>query len=618
MSEKYDSLIFVDGKSQISEAYKIYDMLSAKDMRPLILKDHGIEITNAKYRSRTIYYYQCFSQINFYKINNDSYGLFHSLAEKKVSPEINLRLFTTYKGVSLWDLSAQYIFARLMSIFYYINLFQVILDCEKPDHFYAVGNESDLTRVFSLVCSKRSINFTITGRNTSLWSLVSGKILQGSLSFLRKMRNIYRCFCLSVVNLKKSFSLKKAYKVVFFAPIERCFLHIIPVILMYEKAERLVINCFADGAAKRMKEYGIFYMDLQGYNFFGIFDWKAIVELMRIRSILYKDKAFFSGIAYNGFEIGELMRGIFKAATLERLPEEMRRVDTVRQIIKSCKPSVIVASDNSFEVSLIAKSLGIPVVGIQTGHPSEFNCFIPFVGDAAMVEGNYWKECLSNRGVNPAMIHISGPAKFDLLYNDALRLRIGKLPEEKYEAKKTVVFATIHAEAGMKIINHERAGQVRSIFKALKNIPDTRLIIKLHPFDSDFDFYRDIAKESGLLNYTIIRDTDALRLLYNCDLLITYNSKLSYEAVLMGKNVITLSESSGFMNDGDVWDFENYGVAISVRNLEGLENHIRSALFDSKASSRLGINRGEYILEHAYKIDGRAAERVKEVVNRFI
>lgn len=618
MSEKYDSLIFIDAKSQISEAYKIYDMLSAKDMRPLILKDHDIEITNTKYASRSIYYYQGFSQINFYKINADAYGLFHMLADKKISPKANLRQFTDYKGVSLWDLSAQYIFARLMSIFYYINLLEVVLDTEKPGYFYAIDKESAFAGIFSLLCEKKSINFTSTGRNSGFWPLEIKKIRGFLSSALKRLMRVCRCCYLAMLNFKKSFHLKEKYKVLFFAPIERCFLHMIPVILEYEMGERLVINNFSDGTAKRMKEYGIFYMDLQGYNFFGLFNWKVIANLRRIRSILYNNEAFFSGVVYNGIDIGRLLADIYRGATFDRMPEEISRVDIVRRIIKSYRPDVIVVSDNSFEVSLIAKSLNIPVVGIQTGHPSEFNCFIPFVGDAATVEGNYWKECLRNRGVDPNLIHITGPAKFDLLYNDALRLKNGNLWKERNGSEKIVVFATNHAEAGMKIINHERLRQGKSICTALKNIPDARLIIKLHPFDSDFNIYRDIAKEVGLLNYTIIRDTDALKLLYNCDLLITYNSKLSYEAVLMGKKVITLSESSGFINDDDIWDFERYGVALSIGNLDKLENYIRNALLDSEASLSLEANRSEYILEHAYKIDGRAAERIKEVVNRLI
>jgi hypothetical protein len=68
----------------------------------------------------------------------------------------------------------------------------------------------------------------------------------------------------------------------------------------------------------------------------------------------------------------------------------------------------------------------------------------------------------------------------------------------------------------------------------------------------------------------------------------------------------------------DNWDFTRYNAAIIVDSFTELEDSIRKILFDSETKSILKRNREGYIYEHAYKMDGDASGRVKEVINRFV
>lgn len=85
---------------------------------------------------------------------------------------------------------------------------------------------------------------------------------------------------------------------------------------------------------------------------------------------------------------------------------------------------------------------------------------------------------------------------------------------------------------------------------------------------------------------------------------------------MMDKDVITLYNSSDYRYD-DVWDFKRYGAVIAIDKISELESYIRKVLFDPEIKSILKKNREVYIGEHAYKIDGRSSERVKEVIDNF-
>lgn len=617
MNEKYDSLILVVNKSQVTDACKIYDMLSLTGKHPLILKDYGVEIENSKHACRSIYFYQDISQINFSKIRDDVYNLFHSIAEKKVEAGMTLRQLTNYKGVSFWDLSAQYIFSDLMPILYYINLARSILDFERPKEIYAIDNKDNLSKIFYLLCSEKSICFKVANKTCCGRRSWIKRFSFGSLFLLKKIKKFFIACYYSILNITKSSYLQKTYKVIFFTPIERFFLQMAPVILKYRDHERLVINLIPQGSSRKLKESKIFYLDLTGYDLFSYFDPKINSILKRVRDCICTDNAFTAGISYKGLPIGQLLIDIFEKAIYEKFPEEIKRIDIVRKIILSYKPKVIVLSDNSFEIALISRRLSIPTVTIQIGHPGELIGYVPCVADAVTVEGNYWKEYLTGKGVDANRITVTGSPKLDFLHSYNLGQNRNSLLGGNSKAKKIVMFATIHSQQGMEIFDYERLGQTKRIFSVMKNIKEAHLIVKLHPFDTNPHIYRQIAREMHLSNYSIVGNLDASKLLQLCDLIITHYSRVSYEAVLMDKNVIILNQSSTFDN-GDVWDFKRYGVAIAMDNLDELENHIRSALFDREVSSRLRINRSQYIFEHTYKMDGKAADRVKEVVDQFI
>ncbi|MBU2541474.1 MAG: CDP-glycerol glycerophosphotransferase family protein [Candidatus Omnitrophica bacterium] len=613
MSNKLKSIIFVNERSQLGAAYKLYSSLSVSNRRIFILSAFNNGIIPKKYISRSLEYYQKKININFLNIKQDVYDFFSSLSEERMEDQTSLKTLTMYKGVSLWELSARYIFFELTPIIYDINLMQGILDFENPSQVHILGKISNLEKLVSLICQKKQITI-FKHVKTSKRSLLLRNAFNKSLLFLKKGKKTLISLYFYLVNFKTSLKLNKQYKIIFFTPIERFFKSMLPVVFDYNDNDRLVIDTFQSSSSKILKKNKISYTNFYGYKLYNLLPRQEIRQfLKRIHDLFFSSNYISDRLIYKGISLWPILMHKFRRLVYVEFPEKIRDIETIRKIVSLYRPKVIVVADYHFDIALIAESLSIPVVAMQTGHADEFIFFRPVTADAVTVEGNFWKEYLSANSVNKDKIWIVGAPKLDTFYQ-----KPGKLNLELVDSKKIVVFATTYASLTMGTLKYEMIEQMNLICGVMKNIKEAHLIVKLHPFDIDAKLYERLAKESGLQNYTIIKnDIEMLELLNICDLLITHFSGASYEAVLLNKNVILLCYSSGFFSE-DVWNFRKYNAVIAVDNLEKLENQIRNVLFDSKIESALRINREKYIPEHAYKMDGKSIERVKLVINQFV
>lgn len=642
MNKQFKSLILVNDKSQVKSAQDLYHTLFSLGKQPLLVTDEGIEINGQSVKN--IGEYQELFKIKFQEVKQQAYDLFYSLSERKVCGDTTLRQLTKYQTVSLWDLTAHYIFAELIPIFYYFKITTAILDYENPDEVYIIDYVNCWEKIFSLVCCKRKINCTLRAVAVSQVYKIKN-YLGNPITFLKKIKRFLVSFGLLIMNLLESHHLNKTYKILFFAPTERFFISMLSLILKYNNSERLVINDFLSGSESKLKERGVSYMHFYGFRLYKIFDRASGFFLRNIEDTICKNK-FLNKVLYEDICLEPLLKNVFKRAIYVEFLERMREIDITRKIILAYKPKVVVVGGAAFKTTLIVKSLAIPVVALQSIHPIDFIFFAPVKADFVTVDGSSWREYLLRRGVAPEKICITGPLKFDPLAKQELhpeeyshsapfntdlsrtprlkargsqRADYGVKPELTKTAsppEKKVIFTTNYSSLAMGSLRYQNLERIKNVCKAIKNIGETHLLIKLHPYDRDYEVYEDIAKEIGLKNYSITREGEILDIIYACDLLITHISATSYEAVLMDKNVILLSRSSDFQTE-DVWDYRKYGAVIFIEEFSELEDYIRNVLLDTATISLLKRNRREYIQAHAYNLDGNASFRAKELIDGF-
>lgn len=617
MCGRYKSIILVNRSSELPKAFSLYDELLRQDGEPLILTRGNIDFFDKKYSARNFTYYQKFSHANYYEITRQAYGLFETLAEKMVHNDSTLRKLTIYNGVSLWDLSVKYLFLKLLPVLYNLNMAETILDFEQPLEIHTLNNTTRLQEAFNLACGKRQVKFfihqTSEGKTLRLKNLFEKAVI-----FVKQMKRSSTNLYFLIINLFKSVKLNKKYKIIFFAPIERWLNSLLPVISKYSDKERLVVNTYLSGSARRLNRDGIPFVDFRGYLPYVLLSPKPRKFLKKIKNLFNKKNFCKKQVFYNDINITPLLYNIVLQLIEEFFPEKVREVDIVRKIILSYRPQLIVVTNHSSEIALTAKALSVPIAAVQGEHIDEFSEYGPVIADIAFVDGSDCKEYLLKKGFPVDDIQISGPVKFDImknrLNNKDFNIRLNVAP-----SKKMVIFAIGHGcydSLLRDIIEQEKTEQLRSVCKAIRNIEEAHLVIKLHPFEKDVNSYRKIAREAGLSECNIIRNADIWNLLYNCNLLITHVSTVGYDAILLDKNVISLCASAQFYYTDDIWGFGRYGAAIIAEGLDDLENCIRRILFNSETISMLKKGRREYKRRWAYKLDGKASERVKEAIDK--
>lgn len=304
-------------------------------------------------------------------------------------------------------------------------------------------------------------------------------------------------------------------------------------------------------------------------------------------------------------------------------------LETAHRLLETERPDLVVLmyEYGRFERAVVvaARLRGIPVLAIQHGviHPTHPGYIFspdevsgsgsvqtPFcpLPDLTAVYGPYHKKLLT--GVSaypPEAVVVTGQPRYDLLaraekwydrHQTLLELHLDP-------AKRTVLWATqthgLPADENMR--------NVETVYRALAGLENAQLVVKLHPHeDQGASLYR---RDSSYAPAIVGRDGDTLALLYACDVLITRHSTVAMEAVALDRPVVILNLSG----EPDPVDYVREGVAVGVYRRGELLGALRQ-LLDSDAP--LAGNRKRYIERNLYRVDGKATERVVEVIDTML
>jgi len=255
-----------------------------------------------------------------------------------------------------------------------------------------------------------------------------------------------------------------------------------------------------------------------------------------------------------------------------------------------------------------AKFCGIKTIGMQHGtmhdlHPAYL--FTPndrrnhVMPDLTLTWGKYWEHFLIEKGNYPKDSVISvGQIRTDII---PLITRA----ENKKQANPTerILFAS----------QPQRDPELRyqaafDVFKAAQKLPNTQLIVKLHPREfADSAYYTAIATEAGCNNYMIDKTSDLYQLIASCDVLITCFSTVGTETVYFYKPLIILDHLKQ-----DIMGYVAEGVAFQATDAASLATILSLILRGTLRVDRLKYN--SFILKYAYQIDGKVAQRCIEAI----
>jgi hypothetical protein len=273
--------------------------------------------------------------------------------------------------------------------------------------------------------------------------------------------------------------------------------------------------------------------------------------------------------------------------------------------------AVIAGDENSpLTRSLLdaARACGIRVIGLQHGtmhdlHPAYLytpndrrNHIMP---DLTLTWGSYWEQFLVNKGNYPP----GSVVQVGQIRTDIIPALMQAQNRKKASPTEVIVFAS----------QPQRDPELRyqaayDTFKAVSQLPNTKLIVKLHPREfGDSAYYSDIAAKAGCTNYVINKTSDLYALIASCDVLITCFSTVGTETVYFYKPLVILDHLKQ-----DIMGYAAEGVAFQATDAQSLST-ILSGIF----RGTLRVDRQKYnsfIEKYAYQIDGKVAQRCLKAI----
>lgn len=224
------------------------------------------------------------------------------------------------------------------------------------------------------------------------------------------------------------------------------------------------------------------------------------------------------------------------------------------------------------------------------------------------VFGSANKELFVSEGISPESIVVTGNPKFDQLLSAEWSDSKSKICQRWGipEDKDIILLLTAYFVEGGWWTSRQRQHFVTAICKATSKLPQSKLIIKLHPtFEKEAD-YQKIVKD--LAEPPIICQNVPLpELLHACSLAITVMSTAGLEAMAVGKPLVV----ANLFGDETLFD-EKSGVIIVRKEkdlLPALESILREGLSEEMKEAA-----SKFVYQHAHAQDGKAAKRIADLI----
>jgi hypothetical protein len=305
----------------------------------------------------------------------------------------------------------------------------------------------------------------------------------------------------------------------------------------------------------------------------------------------------------------------------------VKQIEMAKEAVKEEKPDLIlVTSEGSgiFEKALlVAGSLKkIPTLAIQHGHIGPLhqgymhskNSIAPSgsvqspylqIADKTAVYGPFHYNFLTKISAYPASaVVVTGQPRYDKLLmankifsKEDFCAKLGLAPD-----RKIVLVATQPVPM--------RKAFIESVLKGLKPFPDLQTIVKPHPKENS-ELYEKLIEEEKMGVILLPREAETLEALYACDLLVAMSSTVITEATILGKPAVTVrpvgEDSAPFYDE----------VTLRIDLGEDLAPIFRKALYDERTREKLKNAERKFAFNHAYKQDGKATERVVDLIEQM-
>lgn len=369
------------------------------------------------------------------------------------------------------------------------------------------------------------------------------------------------------------------------------------------------------------------------------FSWEIIKRLIIAKKYfsevwkkLKKSNEVSKKLVYRKIRVFDVFRDYFEYYYKIYLPIMVLYFELSLHALKIEKPNLVMMINEygGFERALLFASyqLKIPTLAMQHGiihkyHPGYMytrkeiskngSANFPYVPipTKTVVYGPYYKDLLTRISAYPENnVIVTGQPRYDIL---CIARKI--YSREKFcnrynldPTKKIVLIATQPFQ-----LENIRTEFFANTISALKKINGIQVVVKPHHNENP-DWHKKKLRELNAKAIILPPKSDTYEAIYSCDLFISVTSTTILEALILNKTVVVVNISK--LPEVLPWVKEK--AALGVYNPDMILTVIKNALFDKTYTEQLIINRSTFVYKHTYKNDGRATERVIEVINSLL
>ncbi len=304
-------------------------------------------------------------------------------------------------------------------------------------------------------------------------------------------------------------------------------------------------------------------------------------------------------VKYNEINVFEALKDDFYYIFKDKCNKLRSNLDWFSEIISLADPDLVLVGDDrgpSFVRAqlLYCKKKEIPIIEIQHGIYTANRPIAPPISDKICVWGDFAKRALLKYGATSEQIVVTGSPKLDAFYQEVKSHSISYVNRSKL----ILLFVTqpIYENLNFKVI--EEIGNI------LQNRDDVTLIIKPHPSETIGTY---VSMANKLRSNVFVKDPSESidELIISCDLMIAMSSTAVINAAIAGKKIITL-------NIGGTSDNPYKEISVEVTKLDKLCIAVESLL--DKSIEEVLCLRNKFVYEHTYIQDGKASERVTDLI----
>ncbi len=339
----------------------------------------------------------------------------------------------------------------------------------------------------------------------------------------------------------------------------------------------------------------------------------------KLNTLWLNDKILHNIFSVEGYSFWNAIRDNFIEIITKRFNESITRLLLLKELFNQINVNCILEwAHVGAEEKIIHHVLDdkIPIVFLQHGlfiMNTKFEKYVPIFpiipshGAKEAVWGNITKNYLLEHGVNNTDILLTGSPRHDVFF----KLR------NNMENNNTILIATngffLETFSGNDTRSYELLENcVKRILEILKNVPNKKPVIKLHPGQGYHDI-KSLIRESDP-TIPIYQNQNILNLIKSCDCVISLNfSTVLLDAMILNKpTMVILAEEQNYEEDPMI----KRKATMPVFNLKNLDSALNDLLFNTKIREGL-IQKGNEFVNDYFVNQGNASKYLLEILRKY-